>query len=135
MERILQEIIVVVRWLKGMDAKISGAIRADIAGFRDRVTGVDRCLTTLEDRLYAHPVRDQELMHLRNKLTDLEDRSRRDNMHFLAFWNRLRGRMPESSFRTFSPLLWVFVVPMSTHNGSYAQRLNGPGYWPHPSER
>ncbi|KAJ1089768.1 hypothetical protein NDU88_002913 [Pleurodeles waltl] len=82
-DRILQEITSVGRRLEVMDLKItdltmaSSSIRAHIAGFRETVTNLDHCLSTVEDQVAAIPDQEEELRSLRAKLTDLEDRSRR----------------------------------------------------------
>ncbi|KAJ1119153.1 hypothetical protein NDU88_007339 [Pleurodeles waltl] len=87
-DRILQEIASVVRCLEVMDLKItdltlaSSSIRADIAGLRETVTNLDQRLSAVEDHIAAIPDQEEELKSLRTKLTDLEDRSRRDNERF-----------------------------------------------------
>ncbi|KAJ1204500.1 hypothetical protein NDU88_008277 [Pleurodeles waltl] len=85
MDRILQEISAVARRLEGMDsAMISMAaetksIRMEIASFQTRVLGLEQRVSKVEARASSLQDRDQELLFLRSKLTDLEDRSRRDN--------------------------------------------------------
>ncbi|KAJ1091660.1 hypothetical protein NDU88_004777 [Pleurodeles waltl] len=77
MERLLQEITSVGCWLEGMDSKISDlaveskSIQTDIAGFQDKVTEIDHLLVNVEGRLNTTPDRDQKLLYLRNKLTDV----------------------------------------------------------------
>ncbi|KAJ1129461.1 hypothetical protein NDU88_007830 [Pleurodeles waltl] len=94
MERILQEITVVGRRLEGMDTKISDlaaecrSIRNDIASFQDRVMNIDHRLSVVEDKLNPSPNRDHELLYLRNKITDLEDWGRRDNVCFFGIPER-----------------------------------------------
>ncbi|KAJ1101098.1 hypothetical protein NDU88_006171 [Pleurodeles waltl] len=74
MDRILQEISTVARKLEGMDSAMvaltaeTRSMRLEIAGFQD-----------------------QELLHLRCKLTDLEDRSRRKNIRLLGFLEGIEG--------------------------------------------
>ncbi|KAJ1206232.1 hypothetical protein NDU88_001641 [Pleurodeles waltl] len=90
MTHILQEVTVIGCLLEGIDSKISNlmaetkSIRADIADFQDRVEGMEQCFPVVEDRLNAIPDRDQELLYLRNKPTDLEDKSHRDKTYALA---------------------------------------------------
>ncbi|KAJ1159987.1 hypothetical protein NDU88_000490 [Pleurodeles waltl] len=85
MERILQEISAVGRRLEATDSKIkdlsadSKSIRVNVAGFQDKVTDLGYRLHTVESRLAALPDKEQELQFLRHKLTDLEDRSQREN--------------------------------------------------------
>ncbi|KAJ1173341.1 hypothetical protein NDU88_005177 [Pleurodeles waltl] len=69
-----------------MDAKIydltvaSTSIRADIAGFRETATDLDRRLSIVENQVAVLPDQETELRSLCAKVTDLEDRSRRDNV-------------------------------------------------------
>ncbi|KAJ1170989.1 hypothetical protein NDU88_002860 [Pleurodeles waltl] len=94
MERILQEITAVSRRIEGMNASISSltletkSIRTDIAGFHSQVMGLEHRVGSLETHMSTTPDTDQDLSYLRSKVTDLEDRSRRDN-------NRLFG-IPEN---------------------------------------
>ncbi|KAJ1171851.1 hypothetical protein NDU88_003709 [Pleurodeles waltl] len=96
MESILQEIDQVSHRLEAMDSKItdlsadSNLIRADIGGFQDKVTDLDHDLNVVEDRTAALPYNEPELQFLRDKLTDLEDRSRGTMSVFLV--NRKTGR-------------------------------------------
>ncbi|KAJ1125237.1 hypothetical protein NDU88_003671 [Pleurodeles waltl] len=90
MERILQEITTVSRRIEGMDASITSltletkSMRSDIAGFQSRVTGLEQHMGSLEAQATASQDRDQDLLYLRSKLTDMEDRSRRDNIRLLG---------------------------------------------------
>ncbi|KAJ1171555.1 hypothetical protein NDU88_003416 [Pleurodeles waltl] len=90
MEKILQEITAVSRRIEGMDASISSltletkSMRSDIAGFQTRVTGLEHRMGSLETQVTTYRDRDQDLLYLRSKLTDLEDRSRRDNIRLLG---------------------------------------------------
>ncbi|KAJ1155906.1 hypothetical protein NDU88_008631 [Pleurodeles waltl] len=85
-ERILQEINAVSRRIEGMDASITSltletkSMRSDIAGFQSRLTGLEHRLGSLETQVAAS----QDLLYLRSKLTDIEDRSRRDNICLLG---------------------------------------------------
>ncbi|KAJ1126609.1 hypothetical protein NDU88_005016 [Pleurodeles waltl] len=90
MERILQEITAVSHRIEGMDASISSltletkSMRSDIAGFQTRVTSLEHRMGSLETQVTTYRDRDQDLLYLRNKLIDLEDRSRRDNIRLLG---------------------------------------------------
>ncbi|KAJ1192294.1 hypothetical protein NDU88_001605 [Pleurodeles waltl] len=90
MEQILQEITTVSRRIEGMDASITSltletkSMRSDIAGFQSRVTGLEQRMGSLEAQAIASQDRDQDLLYLRSKLTDMEDRSRRDNIRLLG---------------------------------------------------
>ncbi|KAJ1184257.1 hypothetical protein NDU88_001065 [Pleurodeles waltl] len=80
-DHILQEITAVGKRLEAMDLKItdlsaaSVSIRTDIACFSEKVTDLDQRLTKMEDHVGTLPDGDAELRSLREKLTDLEDRS------------------------------------------------------------
>ncbi|KAJ1203342.1 hypothetical protein NDU88_007129 [Pleurodeles waltl] len=90
MERILQEITTVSRRIEGMDASITSltletkSMRSDIAGFQSRVMGLEQRMGSLEAQANASQDRDQDLLYLRIKLTDMEDRSRRENIRLLG---------------------------------------------------
>ncbi|KAJ1133264.1 hypothetical protein NDU88_011561 [Pleurodeles waltl] len=97
MDRILQEILSVGRRLEGMDSAMVSltvemkSIRMEIASFQTCVLGLEQRVSTLEARASSLQDRDQELLFLRNKLTDLGDRSRRDNVRFLGFTENIEG--------------------------------------------
>ncbi|KAJ1172241.1 hypothetical protein NDU88_004089 [Pleurodeles waltl] len=73
-----------------MDAAITSltletkSMRSDIAGFQSRVTGLEQRMGSLETQAAASQARDQDLLYLRSKLTDMEDRSQRDNIRLLG---------------------------------------------------
>ncbi|KAJ1164831.1 hypothetical protein NDU88_005265 [Pleurodeles waltl] len=85
-EHILQEIASVGRRPEAMDLKItdftitSSSIQADIAGFKDTADALNQRLTAVEDQMAALLDQETELRSLRAEVTDLEDRSRRDNI-------------------------------------------------------
>ncbi|KAJ1083462.1 hypothetical protein NDU88_003621 [Pleurodeles waltl] len=87
---------------------------ADIASFRETVTDLDQRLTTVEDYIMTLPDQDAELRFLRAKVTDLEDRSRRDNVCFFGIPEHkegsdiktfLKNLLPELTGLDFSPPL------------------------------
>ncbi|KAJ1119296.1 hypothetical protein NDU88_007482 [Pleurodeles waltl] len=86
MERILQEITAASCRIEGVDASISSltletkSMRSYIVSFKSQVTGLEHCMGTLETQMATIQDRDQDLLYLRSKITDLEDRSRRDNI-------------------------------------------------------
>ncbi|KAJ1175520.1 hypothetical protein NDU88_000808 [Pleurodeles waltl] len=90
MRRMLYEIMAVSHRIEGMDASISSltletkSMRLDIAGFQSRVTGLEHRMGSLETQIATSQDRDQDLLYLKSKLTDLEDRSRRDNIRLLG---------------------------------------------------
>ncbi|KAJ1170319.1 hypothetical protein NDU88_002197 [Pleurodeles waltl] len=88
--------------------------RVEIAPFQWQISGLDQRVTTVETQVASWTDRDQELMHLRSKLTDLEDRSRRNNIRLLGFpegiegtdiLSYLRDILPKLTDITFDPLL------------------------------
>ncbi|KAJ1124351.1 hypothetical protein NDU88_002812 [Pleurodeles waltl] len=97
MDRILQEILAVSRKLEGMDNAMEAltaetrSMRLDIASFQSQISGVDQRVATVETQVASWTNRDHELSHLRSKLTDLEDRSRRNNVHLLGFPEGVEG--------------------------------------------
>ncbi|KAJ1215592.1 hypothetical protein NDU88_003200 [Pleurodeles waltl] len=80
-----------------MDASITSltleakSMRSDIAGFQSRVTGLEQRMGSLETQVAASQDRDQDLLYLRSKLTDMEDRSRRDNIRLLGIPENEKG--------------------------------------------
>ncbi|KAJ1138191.1 hypothetical protein NDU88_004582 [Pleurodeles waltl] len=73
-----------------MDASITSLtletkyMRSDIAGFQSRVTGLEQRMGSLETQINTSQEREQDFLYLRSKLTDMEDRSRRDNICVLG---------------------------------------------------
>ncbi|KAJ1187511.1 hypothetical protein NDU88_004286 [Pleurodeles waltl] len=86
MDRILQEISAVGLRLEGMDNAMASltaetkSICLDIAGFPSRVLGLEQWVSLVEAHAASSRDRDQETLYLCTKVTDLEDRSRRDNV-------------------------------------------------------
>ncbi|KAJ1174283.1 hypothetical protein NDU88_006105 [Pleurodeles waltl] len=86
-----------------MDARISemtiasSSIRADIAGFRETVHNLDQRLTIMEEHVAVLPGQEAELRSLRAKVTDMEDRSRRDNIRLFG----IPGHKEGSDVKTF----------------------------------
>ncbi|KAJ1218852.1 hypothetical protein NDU88_006424 [Pleurodeles waltl] len=111
MDRILQEISAVGRKLEGMDNAMvaltaeTRSMRLEIAGFQSQISGLDHRVTTVETQVASWTDRDQELLHLRSKLTDLEDRSRRNNIRLLGFPERIEGADILSYLRDTFPKL------------------------------
>ncbi|KAJ1213966.1 hypothetical protein NDU88_001595 [Pleurodeles waltl] len=120
MDRILQEISAVGRKLEGMDTAMSAltaetrSMSLEIAGFQSQISGLDHRVAAVESQVVLQTDRDQELLYLRSKLTDLEDRSRRNNVRFLGFpegiegtdiLSYLRDTLPKLADITFDPPL------------------------------
>ncbi|KAJ1195234.1 hypothetical protein NDU88_004515 [Pleurodeles waltl] len=120
MDRILQEISAVGRKLEGVDNAMvaltaeTRSMRLEIAGFQSQISGLDHRVAAVESQVALQTDRDQELLHLRNKLTDLEVRSRRNNICFLGFpegiegtdiLSYLRDTLPKLADTTFDPSL------------------------------
>ncbi|KAJ1164971.1 hypothetical protein NDU88_005401 [Pleurodeles waltl] len=120
MDRILQEISAVGHKLEGMDNAMvaltaeTRSMRLEIAGFQSQISGLDNRVAAVETQVASWTDRDQELLHLRNKLTDLEDRSRRNNIRLLGFPEGIEGAdilsylwdmLPKLADTTFDPPL------------------------------
>ncbi|KAJ1104297.1 hypothetical protein NDU88_001709 [Pleurodeles waltl] len=111
-ERILQEIASVGRHLEAMDQKItdltiaSSSICADIAGFKDTADALDQCLTTVEDQMATLPDQKIELRSLLAKVTDLEDRSRRDNIRLFGIPECKEGSDTKAFLQSLLPDLF-----------------------------
>ncbi|KAJ1141325.1 hypothetical protein NDU88_007658 [Pleurodeles waltl] len=106
-DRILQEITVVGQCLEAMDLKItelyavSASIRSDRACFSEKVADLDQRLTTVEDHIGMLPEHDAELQTLREKITDLEDRSCRDNVRFFGIPEKRKVLISKHSFKVY----------------------------------
>ncbi|KAJ1137928.1 hypothetical protein NDU88_004322 [Pleurodeles waltl] len=111
MDRILQEILAVGRKLEGMDNAMvaltaeTRSMRLEIAGFQSQISGLDHRVTIVETQVASWTDRDQELLHLHSKLTDLEDRSRRNNICLLVFPEGIEGADILSYLRDTLPKL------------------------------
>ncbi|KAJ1113069.1 hypothetical protein NDU88_001328 [Pleurodeles waltl] len=120
MDCILQEISTVSRKLEGMDNAMvaltaeTRSMRLDIAGFQLQISGLDQRVATVETQVASWTDRDLELSHLHSTLTDLEDRSRRNNVLLLGFpegvegadiFSYLQDILPKLTDITFDPPL------------------------------
>ncbi|KAJ1141947.1 hypothetical protein NDU88_008275 [Pleurodeles waltl] len=120
MDRIPQEILAAGRRLEGMDSAMvsltaeTKSIRMEIASFQTRVLGLEQRVSKVEAHASSFQDRDQEILFLRSKLTDLEDRSRRDNVRFIGFPESIEGEdlhrflrdtLPRLTGITFEPPL------------------------------
>ncbi|KAJ1188680.1 hypothetical protein NDU88_005439 [Pleurodeles waltl] len=120
MDCILQEIPVVSRRLEGLDSMMTSltedtkSMRLDIAGFQSRVTALEQRVTTVETQAVLASDRDQALLYLRNKVIDLEDRSRRDNVRFLGFLENIEGVDVQSFLKSTLPQIsgLTFDLPL-----------------------
>ncbi|KAJ1089776.1 hypothetical protein NDU88_002921 [Pleurodeles waltl] len=108
-ERILHEITVVGRRIEGLGTTISAlaaenkSIRQHIAGFQNRVTGLEHCVTLVEDHLNVLPDCGLELLSLHSKVIDLEDKSCRNNALFFGFTEQLEEAGVAMFSARFSP--------------------------------
>ncbi|KAJ1091599.1 hypothetical protein NDU88_004718 [Pleurodeles waltl] len=106
--------------LEGMDNAMvaltaeTRSIRLEIAGFQSQISGLDQRVTTVEAQAASWTNRDQELLHLCSRLTDVEDRSRRNNIRLLRIPegtegaeipSYLRDMLPKLTDTTFDPPL------------------------------
>ncbi|KAJ1159186.1 hypothetical protein NDU88_011854 [Pleurodeles waltl] len=67
------------------------SMRLDTAGFQSQMSVLDQRVATVETQIASWTDRDLELSHLRSKLTDLEDKSRRNNVRLLGFPEGVEG--------------------------------------------
>ncbi|KAJ1171507.1 hypothetical protein NDU88_003368 [Pleurodeles waltl] len=76
--------------------------------------GLEHRMATMEAHIQTVQNRDQDLMYLRSKLTALEDRSCRDNVHFFGFPEHAEVPGTQSFFRSVLPKLTdlTFVPPL-----------------------
>ncbi|KAJ1215192.1 hypothetical protein NDU88_002801 [Pleurodeles waltl] len=111
MDRILQEITTVSRRIEGMDASITSltletkSMRSDIAGIQSKVTGLEQHMGSLEAQANVSQDRDQDLLYLRSKLTDMEDRSWRDNICLLGIPENEEGTDTQAFLSSTLPKL------------------------------
>ncbi|KAJ1170537.1 hypothetical protein NDU88_002412 [Pleurodeles waltl] len=111
MDRILQEISAVGRRLEGMDNAMvvltaeTRSMRLERAGFQSQISGLDQRVTTVEAQAASWTNRDHELLHLCSRLTDLEDRSRRNNIRLLGIPEGTEGAQIPSYLRDMLPKL------------------------------
>ncbi|KAJ1165164.1 hypothetical protein NDU88_005593 [Pleurodeles waltl] len=120
MDRILQEILAVGHKLECMDNAMvalmaeTRSMRLEIAGLQSQISRLDHRVMTVETQVASWTDRDQELLHLRSKLTDLEERSRRNNICLLGFPEGIEGAdilsylldtLPKLTDTTFDPPL------------------------------
>ncbi|KAJ1113204.1 hypothetical protein NDU88_001459 [Pleurodeles waltl] len=111
MDRILQVISEVGRRLEGMDSAMvsltaeTKSIRLDIVGFQSCVLGLEQWVTTVKAQVASSRDRNQEILFLLSKMTDLEDRSRRDNVRFLVFPQNIEGEDIHAFLRETIPKL------------------------------
>ncbi|KAJ1088213.1 hypothetical protein NDU88_001372 [Pleurodeles waltl] len=90
------------------------SICTEIASFQTRVLGLEQRVSKVEAHASSFQDIDQELLFLRSRLTDLYDRSRRDNVHFIEFPENIEGEdlhrflrdtLPRLTGTTFEPPL------------------------------
>ncbi|KAJ1177479.1 hypothetical protein NDU88_002734 [Pleurodeles waltl] len=81
------------------------SMHLEIAGFQSQISGLDQRVMTVEAQADSWPIKDQELLHLHSRLTDLEDRSRRNNIRFLGIPEGMEGADIPSYLRDMLPKL------------------------------
>ncbi|KAJ1187236.1 hypothetical protein NDU88_004015 [Pleurodeles waltl] len=100
-----------------MDASIASltletkSMRSDIASFQSRVTEMEHRIGTLETLVPTIQDRDQDISYLRSKITDLEDRSRRDNIHLFGIPENEEGPDVQTFLSSVLPKL-TFDPPL-----------------------
>ncbi|KAJ1124813.1 hypothetical protein NDU88_003262 [Pleurodeles waltl] len=94
-----------------MDASITSltletkSMQSDIASSQSRVTGLEQRMGSLEAQATMFRDRDQDLLYLRSKLTDMEDRSRRDNIRLHGIPENEEGSDMEAFLSSTLPKL------------------------------
>ncbi|KAJ1091351.1 hypothetical protein NDU88_004478 [Pleurodeles waltl] len=74
-------------------------------GFQSRVTGLEQRMGLVEAQTTMSRDRDQDLLYLRSKLTDMEDRSLRDNIRLHGIPENEEGVDVQSFLRSILPKL------------------------------
>ncbi|KAJ1129782.1 hypothetical protein NDU88_008147 [Pleurodeles waltl] len=111
-------------------------ICTEIASFQTRVLGLEQRVSKVEAHASSFQDRDQELLFLRRKLTDLEDRSRRDNVHFIGFPENIEGEDLHRFLQDTLPRLTdtVFEPPLEFQRANrLGPRRTGTDARPHRS--
>ncbi|KAJ1170432.1 hypothetical protein NDU88_002309 [Pleurodeles waltl] len=85
------------------------SIHTEIASFQTHVLVLEQRVSKVEAHASSFQDRDQELLFLRSKLTDLEDRSRRDNVRFIGFPENIEGEDLHRFLRDTLPRLTGFT--------------------------
>ncbi|KAJ1088548.1 hypothetical protein NDU88_001705 [Pleurodeles waltl] len=127
-DRILPEISTVGRKLEGMDSAMlaltaeTRSMRLEIAGFKSQISGLDQRVARVETQVASWTDNGNELMHLRSKLTDLEDRSRRNNIRLMGLPEGMEGTDLTSFLRDTLPKLTdiTFDPPSGIRKGAQA---------------
>ncbi|KAJ1126056.1 hypothetical protein NDU88_004469 [Pleurodeles waltl] len=123
-----------------MDASITSltletkSMRAEIASFQSRVTGLEQRIGLVEAQTTVSQDRDQDRLSLRSKLTDMEDRSRRDNICLQGIRENEEGAdmqaflssaLPKLTSLDFDPLIefqWAHRVGPKRSSNSLTPR-------------
>ncbi|KAJ1141832.1 hypothetical protein NDU88_008160 [Pleurodeles waltl] len=102
---------------------VTRSLRLELAGFQSQICGLDQRVTTVEAQAASWTNRDQEFLHLHNRLTDLEDRSCRNNIRLLGIPEGTEGADIPSYLRDILPKLTdtTFDPPLEFQR---AQRLS-----------
>ncbi|KAJ1218981.1 hypothetical protein NDU88_006552 [Pleurodeles waltl] len=74
--------------------------------YKDTADALDQRLTTVEDQMSTLPDQETEFRSLRTKVTDLEDRSRRDNMRLFVIAERKEGSVIKAFLQSLLPDLF-----------------------------
>ncbi|KAJ1158301.1 hypothetical protein NDU88_010993 [Pleurodeles waltl] len=110
-------------------------MRSDIASFQARVTGLEHRMESLETQIATSQDRDQDLLYLKSKLTDLEDRSRRDNIRLLGILENEEGTAIQAFLSsTLSKLTSLdFDPPLELQRAhTVGPKRSDPSLRPHP---
>ncbi|KAJ1200315.1 hypothetical protein NDU88_004139 [Pleurodeles waltl] len=85
-----------------------------VEGFKNTADALDQRLTTVEDQMATLPDQEIELRSPRAKVTDLEDRSRRDNIRLFGIPERKEGSDTKAFLQSLLPDLFdiEFSLPL-----------------------
>ncbi|KAJ1127932.1 hypothetical protein NDU88_006325 [Pleurodeles waltl] len=108
------------------------SMRLEIAGFQSQISRLDQRVTTVETQATSLANRDQELLHLRSRLTDLEHRSRKNNIRLLGVLEGTEGSDIPSYLQDMLPKLTdiTFDPPLEFQRAHRLgpKRQDGKGY-------
>ncbi|KAJ1177571.1 hypothetical protein NDU88_002824 [Pleurodeles waltl] len=120
MDRIHQEIPAVGHRLDDIDSDICAlmaetiSVCMDSARFQNHVTDLEYRISVAENHLNTLLERDQELLFLQSKVINLEDRSCRDNAHFVDLPEHAEGSDIKGFLKPILPALigLTFEIPL-----------------------
>ncbi|KAJ1155574.1 hypothetical protein NDU88_008303 [Pleurodeles waltl] len=135
MDCILQEISAFGRRLEGMDSAMVSLTAETISICMELANFQTRVLSKVEGHASSFQDRNQELVFLRSKLTELEDRSRRDNVRFIGFPENIEGEDLHRFLRDMLPrLTCITFEPPLEFQRAHSLGPQRPGTDVHPDQ-